>query len=232
MEEVDFMETDRKDRSPYRRRERREAILRAATEAFLEKGYEGAGIDDIIQRVGGSKRTIYGYFGNKEGLFAAVVTENTERALGPLSREDLHGNDLSSTLLRFGLRYLELLMTPTALGLYRVVVAEGARFPRLAEAFFESGPGRASEMLAETLREFRRAREVRAEDFRPAAEKFVGMVRDDLHLRVVLGLRRPPDREEAEESVRRAVEIFVGGWTPGGETDGCEAASLMSASGK
>ena len=53
--------------------QRRERIVRAAAPLFLKKGYDNVSIDEIIGVVGGSKATIYAWFGGKEGLFEAVV---------------------------------------------------------------------------------------------------------------------------------------------------------------
>ena len=43
------------------------ALLISATELFLERGYDAVSLDDIVQHAGGSKASIYKYFGNKEG---------------------------------------------------------------------------------------------------------------------------------------------------------------------
>jgi AcrR family transcriptional regulator len=48
-------------------------ILEIATEEFAEKGFSGARVDDIAARTDTSKRMIYYYFGDKEGLFVAVI---------------------------------------------------------------------------------------------------------------------------------------------------------------
>ena len=124
--------------------ELRDAILKAAAEVFFEQGYEGASIEAVIERVGGSKRAIYSHFGGKKELFAAIVTENASRALAALSPTEMSGRNPEDTLLTFGRRYVEILMTPATLALYRSIVAEGVRFPELSQVFFESGPGRAA----------------------------------------------------------------------------------------
>src|SRR5258708_2954250 len=49
------------------------SILAAAITEFTEKGYAGARIDAIALRSGANKRMIYHYFGDKEGLYLAVV---------------------------------------------------------------------------------------------------------------------------------------------------------------
>jgi AcrR family transcriptional regulator len=50
-------------------------ILEIATEEFADKGFSGARVDDIAARTNTSKRMIYYYFGDKEGLFVAVIEQ-------------------------------------------------------------------------------------------------------------------------------------------------------------
>lgn len=54
-------------------------ILSIATAEFAEKGYSGARIDEIAERMATSKRTIYYYFGGKEALYLAVLEEAYRR---------------------------------------------------------------------------------------------------------------------------------------------------------
>src|SRR5882757_7167424 len=88
---------------------RRAQILDAALTVFLEHGYDRATIDLVVQRASASKATIYSFFGGKEGLFEALVSEYAERIL-PLDadhvarqflavvRSDLHILALSGLL--------------------------------------------------------------------------------------------------------------------------------------
>lgn len=60
--------------------QRREALLHSAYELFLHHGYDNVCLDDIVQRAGGSKASVYKYFGNKEGLLLAICDYHfTER---------------------------------------------------------------------------------------------------------------------------------------------------------
>ena len=49
------------------------SILAAAVAEFTEKGYAGARIDSIAEKSGANKRMIYHYFGDKDGLYLAVL---------------------------------------------------------------------------------------------------------------------------------------------------------------
>jgi len=192
-----------------RSEDRRESLLRAAAEVFFEQGYAAASIDAIIERSGGSKRNIYAAFGNKEGLFAAIVTGNADRVLSTLEVEKIGGRDLRETLTTFGDRLMAAYMTPTLVGIFRMVVTEANRFPDLARDFYEKGPERAVARLAQVLDAARGRAEIQVPDSVQAAGHFVGMIRGNLHLQVVLGLRAPPSDAESRAAVRSAVDVFL-----------------------
>ena len=204
-----MVSTARVKRPPFDNR--RAAILEAAAQVFFEQGYAATSIDAIIERSGGSKRTIYNEFGSKEGLFTALVSENADTALSALTVDSLEGRGLNEVLHEFGSRLLAIYMSPGLIGVYRSIMPEAVRFPELAKDFFDKGPGRASDRLAEILEESRDRGEINLEDCRSAADHFVGMFRDNLHLSVVLGLRPPPSPAEAEAAVKSAVGIFLHG---------------------
>lgn len=198
-------------RSRSSRGSRRTAILEAAAQVFFEQGYAATSIDAIIARIGGSKRTIYNEFGNKEGIFTALVSESADSALAALSVEQFAGRNLGEILRDFGRRLLAIYMSPAVIGIYRSIMTEAPRFPELAKSFYDKGPGRASARLAEVLEQARARGEIHVEDCHSAADHFVGMLRDNLHLRVILGLRPPPSPAEAEAAVASAIGIFLHG---------------------
>ncbi len=194
--------------------DRREALLQAAAEVFFEQGFVATSIGAIIERAGGSKRNIYSEFGNKEGLFSAIVTNTADRALSTLAIKQIEGRDLRETLTAFGRQLMAIYMSPTLIGVYRIAVTEANRFPDLVKSFYEQGPSRAASQLAEVLEGAKERGEIRADDCLRVAGHFVGMIRDNLHLQVVLGLRPPPSEQEVREAVASAVEIFLNGVRP------------------
>ena len=102
-------------------------------------------------------------------------------------------------------------MDPRTIALYRLVVSESARMPGLAEAFLQYGPGRATSGLTRLLERWSREGLLRIGDPREAAEHFIGMLRDDSHLEVVLGVRKPLGERAQRTRVERAVDIFLDG---------------------
>lgn len=200
--------------------ERRESLLQSAARVFLESGYEATSIDAIIEVAGGSKRNIYSEFGNKQGLFSAIVTQSADRALSALVLEETDAHDLPMALRSFGRKLMEIYMSPELIGIYRIAVSEANRFPALVKSFYEQGPGRATTRLSEVLENAVVRGDIQAADCKRAADHFVGMIRDNLHLQVVLGLRPAPSKKEMHKAVDSAVEIFLNGVRVRGDDEG------------
>ena len=62
-------------RSQARRESRRDALVDAAFEVFLEKGVASTAVDDIVEKAGVAKGTFYLYFESKEEVFNAVLAD-------------------------------------------------------------------------------------------------------------------------------------------------------------
>ena len=191
---------------------RRSEILTAATELFFEEGYGRASMDGVLAKVGGSKRTLYKHFRSKDELFAAIVTNVSDRVLAAL-HPPLDGSEIRETLVTMGERYLTVLLSPEGLALYRAMVSEAPHFPELAQTFFTNGPGRASRNLADFFREQKTKGILKLDDPQLAAEQFLGMVRGDVHLGAVL-LTRKPTKPLIRKAVGQVVDIFLRGAAP------------------
>ena len=51
----------------------REDVLEAATRVFWERGYEGTSVENLVEATGLHRRSMYGEFGDKDGLFLACI---------------------------------------------------------------------------------------------------------------------------------------------------------------
>lgn len=201
--------------------QRRAAMLNAAAAVFFEQGYAATSIDAIIERLGGSKRTIYNEFGNKEGLFTALVSEIADRALSEFEIDKIKGRNLRETLLDFSRHMMRLYTAPPLIGVYRSIVTEAHRFPELARTVYERGPGRATHRIAEFLEAAACNGEIQFGNCQLAAAHLIGMLRGNFHLSVVLGLRPAPSEEEIDEYVGSIIDIFLNGVT-GGQSHGAK----------
>lgn len=62
----------------------RETILQCALELFYKKGYDAAGVQEIVETAGITKPTMYYYFKSKRGLLDALIKERGEPLLDEL----------------------------------------------------------------------------------------------------------------------------------------------------
>ncbi len=193
---------------PGTEQERRDVILAAGIDVFIEHGYTSASVDEVVRRAGGSKRTVYKYFDNKKGLFAAVVAGICDQMMTPLGPEITDEKGLYDTLENLGRHYLSILLQDHSLAIYRAVVAESSRFPELGKAFYEFGPGAAVLRLSKYLSLQNDLGVLKIEDTESAARQYFGMVRSDLHMRAVFGLQLP-GQKDLDQSISRAVDIFI-----------------------
>lgn len=196
---------------PTRGETRRAAIMAAATDIFLEQGFGAATLDEVVRRAGGSRATLYEHFGSKEGLFAAIIAEQCAVVVAPLDVLPRDHGAPEDVLYAVGRRFLEILMNPRGLGLYRLVSAEAARFPALGAQVFSSGPKAAADHLAGYLRTQVAAGGLALPDVDLAARHFLEMVKGDLHTRALFAVAPAPSDMEIDACVRGAVATFLGG---------------------
>jgi len=190
---------------------RRAEILDAATEVFLENGYGGATIDLVVERAGASKGTVYSFFGGKDGLFAAIVEERVERILAAFGDPEVVHSDVRHALAHIAERYMEVAMAPDAVGLWRLIIAEGTRFPELARTFYQLGPDRTNAHLAGMLSAWRERGLISLDDPELAAVQFLNAVSGDLHRRAMAGIIPKNLRAAIQRSIDHAVQVFWNG---------------------
>lgn len=191
-----------------------EAVLAAAKALFLERGYASASMDDIARRAKVGKATVYEHFQNKEELFALVV--NRECRGQALLAQDLDAGegDLRTRLLRFARMFLDVLIQPEMIAMYRTIIAETVRAPQLGAAFYEVGPLRIRAALVPVLAEAVRRGEIEAEDLERAAVDLISLIRADLHLRALFAVPTLPGMAEKDELAAIAVDRFLKAYAP------------------
>ncbi|CAM3111268.1 TetR/AcrR family transcriptional regulator [Paracoccus nototheniae] len=186
--------------------QRREEILAIATEVFFAKGFSRTSIDDVLERIGGSKRTLYRHFPGKEALFTAIVTTFSDRAsnFAPTTRS----GELRPLLLELGEHYLENLLSKDVVAMFRMAVAEAPHFPEVTKVVYENGPKRACELLAKKFFEYNESGQEKIDDPAEAAQAFLATLRGDLFFRVLLTVYKPTPTQ-VKKSVAAAADYFL-----------------------
>ncbi|MBZ6379600.1 hypothetical protein B5C34_15650 [Pacificimonas flava] len=109
--------------------ERRTAMLGAARELFIAKGFDDTSLTEVVKRSGGSLATLYKLFGNKEGLLLAVLVEDPERLDFGSEIRILadQGEVPADILLSIGLRFAAKLSEPGIRAIMRIMIGQSIR---------------------------------------------------------------------------------------------------------
>ena len=117
---------------------RRDAILAAALEEFSARGFAAARLEDVAQRAGVGKGTIYLHFRDKEALFQELITTMLVPFITSIEAVPPVGLPIRAVLERFIDLFLREIYGTERRKLIRLVMTEGPRFPHLAEFHYEN----------------------------------------------------------------------------------------------
>jgi TetR/AcrR family transcriptional regulator, mexJK operon transcriptional repressor len=186
-----------------------ESILAAAKRTFLASGFGAVSMDTIAREAGVSKATVYAHFAGKEELFGAVIGRECERYFARFSPRELDPRDARASLTVLGHRFLELVLSPDAIALHRIIVGEVTRFPVLGEVFWRAGPERERVQIEAFLQSAAASGTLSLPDTRLAAEQFLSLVRGEIQLRQLLRLEAEAGKREIHIAVEGAVNTFL-----------------------
>ncbi|MFG1720756.1 TetR/AcrR family transcriptional regulator [Micromonospora chalcea] len=189
--------------------EKRALIVQAATELFLELGYDRASLARVAADAGVSKATLFKQFPTKAALFDAIVIDSWAR--NEIADVPPAG-DLAAGLTVLGRHYATLLRRPEMTDLFRIVIAELPRFPELARAHFAQGKLPYFESVRIYLVTEHEAGAADIADPELAATQFLGMISNYLlwPSLVLPDWTVTPDRTTAvvDEAVRTMVARY------------------------
>jgi TetR/AcrR family transcriptional repressor of mexJK operon len=192
---------------------KRRAILDAATEVFLQKGYLATNMDEIAALAAVSKQTVYKNFPGKETLFVEIVSSVTNRASDRVHSEmpDLaEGEDIAEYLQRYACRQLAIVLAPRVMQLRRLVIGEVGRFPELARALFDGGPRRAMAAMAVLFERLAERRLLAIDDPTVAASQFNWLIMGEpLNRAMLLGDAAIPKPAELRNHAAAGVRVFL-----------------------
>lgn len=192
----------------------RDAVLEAASQVFVERGFAGASVDLIAQRAGVSKPTIYAQFSGKEELFVEILTSVCDSLSAPMVEEGAGTEDLETVLRRIATSYARAVLKPDVIALHRLFLAEAERFPALARRYFQAGPDRAHQALAQFLAARMLQGDIQSQDTLMLAELFATMVLGPIRSKLLFAVIDEVSWEMVEEANEAAVGLFLKGCVP------------------
>ncbi|WP_327586198.1 TetR/AcrR family transcriptional regulator C-terminal domain-containing protein [Nonomuraea sp. NBC_00507] len=182
----------------------------AARAAFLAEGFD-VSVDVVAAAAGTTKATVYKYFGNKQTLFIAVITEELDRVheepLRLVASRLAHSTHVREDLVDACKAWATGLAAPETIALRNLVAGELRRFPELGEAWKQHGPERIHPVIAKTLRQLVELGRLSIKDIDLAVLQLAGLAVSPAVVYSAFG--SPLDSELRERLIESGVDMFL-----------------------
>lgn len=197
-------------------------ILDAARNVFLERGYEGASIDEIAEVARAGKPTIYARFSDKRALFTAVVTRDILSRITEFKSEVPTGATIEERLMGAAITLLHWGFDSDRIALMRLAIAEARRFPDLAATVGRTARDLSTELGVRLLGELAQSDELGSQPaFAPerlakTARFFLDLVAVPMLFRALFEMNLKMLDPEIDAHVARSVAFFLTACRNGG----------------
>ena len=173
-------------------REKRADEIEAAAYGVLEaKGYEGLSMLAVAKAAKASNETLYRWYGDKQGLFEALIARNTGLVRAALE-EAQGGGDAMAALARVGPVLLEMLLGPRAVALNRAAAADGSG--KLGRALGRAGRDTVGAWIGAVMTRALNEGALGGAEAGEIAEVWFALLIGDMQVRRVTGAIEMPDR--------------------------------------
>src|ERR1700716_3143692 len=116
--------------------ERRGAIIEAAMDEFIARGFAATRLDDIARRAGVAKGTIYLHFKDKESMFEELIRTALVPLIGRMMAPPPIGGSIRDAVEGFARTFMQEVVSTRRGDIVRLIVAEGPRFPEVADFYY------------------------------------------------------------------------------------------------
>src|SRR6188472_3511124 len=116
--------------------ERRQAIIEAALDEFIARGFAATRLDDVAKRAGVAKGTIYLHFKDKESMFEELIRIAIVPLVGRMQGPPPASGTVRDLIEAFAFNFIREVATTQRGDIVRLVVAEGPRFPAIADFYY------------------------------------------------------------------------------------------------
>lgn len=192
--------------------DRMQEVFEKTVRLMGEKDYSRLTMLDIAKTANISKETLYKNFGNKTGLFTAIIKNSSGSIKQPLEKM-LHEQtqDVDMALTNVVFLYLSTILSETSATINRIAIAEINHSPELASILIENGRGNVFPSLCEYLSELQQQGEIDDDwETEELAEILFGLAAGDMQIRLLL--RAIPATMDAGFLLKRAqrtVKLFL-----------------------
>lgn len=196
--------------------ERIDKILAAGLETFLDKGYEGTSLNEVIEKSGGSLSTIYKYFDSKESFFKAVLEENIKNFRKEFNENMKFSQNLNieNYLIKFGEMYLKIMFDPKIIKFHRLMLSEILRTSLTphGRVFLENGLMGTNEILNDFFLQNLQNFKCENDDYKSLGVYFCFMLREPYFYEAMFFDKKISTSAKFRlNHIKKVVELFLKG---------------------
>ena len=188
---------------------RRAHILDVAAKILAERGYRDTTMLEVARRASASKETLYAWFGDKLGLFEAVMRRNAGAVRLALNGHLDGDTSVESALTNFGRALAAHLLCDNAVAINRAAISEARSSPSLADSLSKSGRAPIHRTFVRYLEQCQARGLLNVEDPNEAVDTFVGLLLGDTQTLRLLGVVDAPCESDVKGRAKRASQRFV-----------------------
>ena len=188
---------------------RGELILEAAKTLFLKHGYEQTSLEMIIAQAGGSRRSIYHEFGNKQGLLMSVIHQQVSIHTSTIASIKLTQLAPRDALKEMCFRFVKGLTSGTVMSLFRLAIQMVPNHPEIGKLIYEKGPLRGLQPLTDYLMQLDKKGVLTLNEPYFATQMLIEMVKGGLHFKVLLLPNENISDEFIHQHIDKAVDLFL-----------------------
>lgn len=182
--------------------ERRTRIEEAAYAVLREKGFKGASMLAVARAAKASNETLYNWYGDKVGLFSALVARNASEVASALAQLRAKGGRGLGALERVSPVLVQMVTGERAVALNRAAAADitGA----LGRALAKGGREAVAPTLAALVGEAEADGDLSG-DVPDIIQTYLGLLLGDIQIRRAIGVLEPLGEKEATARTQRAM---------------------------
>ena len=191
-----------------RTEEKRDEIVRIATELFEKHGYDRCSMAALSERLGGSKATLYGYFPSKEDLLRAVINCEIASEFDRVMHEFHESSDLRAGLIKLGIAYHNKRLSSLPVANIRSIVNQPPGSP-MGKEFYDSIIRPAFESNAKIFEELMDEGRLKRADPWVVLMHWKGLNDWDLFERRLIGAISGPEDVDVKKVATLAADAFL-----------------------
>ena len=184
-------------------------FVEVAEQLFLEHGFAGTSVNEVVRIAGGSLATLYSEFGTKDALFEAVMNRRVATLFTDLESAKVHSPSVRTELLLLARQIQGHALSERSLAFFRLAIHEGPKFPSVRKAILINGLKGYLRQLGNHFEALARGRRLQIGDPELAAADFLTLVQGQLRMIAACGDGARISQKQRDDHLDHVVDAFM-----------------------